>query len=174
MALRENGSPLLVFFSSVSSGPARRMDSLVAQIARKERRYLGPIPLGLQARSGRPAVPVTAQTIRRTASAPSRPVRPLELVSKRSTPPPGRARRRDTASSVAPVASLRALPASLSRIHRSHPVDGSSFRDEFLASTAQPLRPRIPNGIGPYAWRRSISTSVRTWPIASGFTLRRL
>jgi thioredoxin-like negative regulator of GroEL len=38
--LEENGSALLVFFSSVSSGPARRMDSLVANIARKERRYL--------------------------------------------------------------------------------------------------------------------------------------
>ncbi|MGA9762276.1 MAG: thioredoxin family protein [Gaiellaceae bacterium] len=36
----ENGSPVLIFFSSVSSGPARRMDSLVANIARKERRYL--------------------------------------------------------------------------------------------------------------------------------------
>jgi thioredoxin-like negative regulator of GroEL len=38
--LEENGSALLIFFSSVSSGPARRMDSLVANIARKERRYL--------------------------------------------------------------------------------------------------------------------------------------
>lgn len=36
----EIGSPVLIFFSSVSSGPARRMDSLVASIARKERRYL--------------------------------------------------------------------------------------------------------------------------------------
>jgi thioredoxin 2 len=32
--------PLLVFFSSVRSGPARRMDSLLDQIARKERRRL--------------------------------------------------------------------------------------------------------------------------------------
>lgn len=38
--LEENGEPLLIFFSSVSSGPARRMDSLVAQIARKERKKL--------------------------------------------------------------------------------------------------------------------------------------
>jgi thioredoxin-like negative regulator of GroEL len=29
--------PLLVFFSSVRSGPARRMESLLAHIARKER-----------------------------------------------------------------------------------------------------------------------------------------
>ncbi len=32
--------PLLVFFSSVRSGPARRMDSLLDHIARKERRRL--------------------------------------------------------------------------------------------------------------------------------------
>ncbi len=36
----ENGESLLLFFSSVSSGPARRMDSLVAHIARKKRRNL--------------------------------------------------------------------------------------------------------------------------------------
>jgi thioredoxin 1 len=29
--------PLLVFFTSIRSGPARRMDSLLAHIARKER-----------------------------------------------------------------------------------------------------------------------------------------
>lgn len=39
-ALEAIGEPLLLFFSSVSSGPARRMDSLVAQIARKERKSL--------------------------------------------------------------------------------------------------------------------------------------
>lgn len=38
--MEENDAALLIFFSSVSSGPARRMDSLVANIARKERRYL--------------------------------------------------------------------------------------------------------------------------------------
>lgn len=38
--MKENGSPLLIFFSSVVSGPARRMDSLVANVTRKERRYL--------------------------------------------------------------------------------------------------------------------------------------
>jgi thioredoxin-like negative regulator of GroEL len=32
--------PLLVFFSSARSGPSRRMESLVAHIARKERRRL--------------------------------------------------------------------------------------------------------------------------------------
>ena len=31
---------LLVFFSALRSGPARRMDSLLAQLARKERRRL--------------------------------------------------------------------------------------------------------------------------------------
>jgi thioredoxin-like negative regulator of GroEL len=40
IVLEENGSAVLIFFSSVRSGPARRMDSLVANIARKERRYL--------------------------------------------------------------------------------------------------------------------------------------
>lgn len=39
-ALEENSEPLLIFFSSLSSGPARRMDSLVAHIARKERKNL--------------------------------------------------------------------------------------------------------------------------------------
>lgn len=38
--MEENGAAVLIFFSSVSSGPARRMDSLVANVARKERRYL--------------------------------------------------------------------------------------------------------------------------------------
>ena len=32
-----NGQPLLVFFTSRRSGPARRMESLIAHIARKER-----------------------------------------------------------------------------------------------------------------------------------------
>jgi thioredoxin-like negative regulator of GroEL len=36
----ENNLPLLVFFSSLNSGPARRMDSLVASLARKERSRL--------------------------------------------------------------------------------------------------------------------------------------
>jgi thioredoxin 1 len=35
--LSDESSPLLVFFSSERSGPARRMDSLLAHLARKER-----------------------------------------------------------------------------------------------------------------------------------------
>jgi thioredoxin-like negative regulator of GroEL len=36
----DGARPLLVFFSSVSSGPSRRMESLIAHIARKERHRL--------------------------------------------------------------------------------------------------------------------------------------
>ena len=36
----DEAQPLLVFFSSASSGPSRRMESLVAHIARKERHRL--------------------------------------------------------------------------------------------------------------------------------------
>jgi hypothetical protein len=39
---------------------------------------------------------------------------------------PGRAGRRDPASSVAPIGPLSALPASLSRTRPSHPVDGAT------------------------------------------------
>ena len=35
-----NGRNLLVFFSALRSGPARRMESLLAQLARKERHRL--------------------------------------------------------------------------------------------------------------------------------------
>jgi thioredoxin-like negative regulator of GroEL len=35
--LRDEALPLLVFFTSVKSGPARRMESLVAHIAHRER-----------------------------------------------------------------------------------------------------------------------------------------
>jgi thioredoxin-like negative regulator of GroEL len=35
--VQDDALPLLVFFSSSRSGPARRMESLVAHIARKER-----------------------------------------------------------------------------------------------------------------------------------------
>lgn len=38
--MTDDTRPLLVFFSSASSGPARRMESLVAHIARKERHRL--------------------------------------------------------------------------------------------------------------------------------------
>jgi thioredoxin-like negative regulator of GroEL len=36
----DGAQPLLVFFSSASSGPSRRMESLIAHIARKERHRL--------------------------------------------------------------------------------------------------------------------------------------
>ena len=35
--MTKDGRPLLVFFSSTRSGPARRMESLLAHVARKER-----------------------------------------------------------------------------------------------------------------------------------------
>jgi thioredoxin-like negative regulator of GroEL len=38
--LSEDAQPLLVFFTSQRSGPARRMESLLAHIARKERENL--------------------------------------------------------------------------------------------------------------------------------------
>jgi thioredoxin-like negative regulator of GroEL len=38
--LSEDARPLLVFFTSKRSGPARRMESLLAHIARKERERL--------------------------------------------------------------------------------------------------------------------------------------
>jgi thioredoxin-like negative regulator of GroEL len=38
--VRENAKPMLVFFSSPRSGPARRMESLLAHLARKERQRL--------------------------------------------------------------------------------------------------------------------------------------
>jgi thioredoxin 1 len=36
----ENDRPLLVFFANERSGPARRMESLIAHVARKERERL--------------------------------------------------------------------------------------------------------------------------------------
>jgi thioredoxin-like negative regulator of GroEL len=39
-AVRPDTKPLLVFFSSQRSGPARRMESLLAHLARKERQRL--------------------------------------------------------------------------------------------------------------------------------------
>jgi thioredoxin-like negative regulator of GroEL len=38
--LPDDAQPLLVFFSSASSGPSRRMESLIAHIARRERHRL--------------------------------------------------------------------------------------------------------------------------------------
>jgi thioredoxin-like negative regulator of GroEL len=35
--VREGGPPMLVFFTCATSGPARRMESLLAHVARKER-----------------------------------------------------------------------------------------------------------------------------------------
>ena len=35
--VRSEGSPMLLFFTRATSGPARRMESLLAHIARKER-----------------------------------------------------------------------------------------------------------------------------------------
>jgi thioredoxin-like negative regulator of GroEL len=43
--------PLLVFFSSARSGPSRRMESLVAHIARKERRRLRVIQVDVDQRA---------------------------------------------------------------------------------------------------------------------------
>jgi thioredoxin 1 len=37
---RRSGKPILLFFTRRTSGPARRMESLVAHVARKERRRL--------------------------------------------------------------------------------------------------------------------------------------
>jgi thioredoxin-like negative regulator of GroEL len=41
--VRDDAKPLLVFFSSERSGPARRMESLLAHLARKERTRLSVI-----------------------------------------------------------------------------------------------------------------------------------
>ena len=38
--MQDEGQPLLVFFCSARSGPARRMESLLAHLARKERARL--------------------------------------------------------------------------------------------------------------------------------------
>ncbi|HEY5295675.1 MAG TPA: thioredoxin family protein [Gaiellaceae bacterium] len=43
--------PLLVFFTSASSGPCRRMESLVAHIARKERNRLRVIQIDVDQRA---------------------------------------------------------------------------------------------------------------------------
>ena len=56
----------------------------------------------------------------------------MELVSERSAESPEHAGRRDAASSVAPIALLLRLPASLPRTRPARPVDEPSFRNEFL------------------------------------------
>jgi thioredoxin-like negative regulator of GroEL len=47
----DDARPLLVFFSSTRSGPARRMESLVAHIARKERERLRVIQVDVDTRA---------------------------------------------------------------------------------------------------------------------------
>jgi thioredoxin-like negative regulator of GroEL len=46
--VRDDARPLLVFFSSERSGPARRMESLLAHLARKERTRLSVIRVDVQ------------------------------------------------------------------------------------------------------------------------------
>jgi thioredoxin 1 len=46
--VRDDARPLLVFFSSERSGPARRMESLLAHLARKERMRLSVIRVDVQ------------------------------------------------------------------------------------------------------------------------------
>ncbi|HEX7527371.1 MAG TPA: thioredoxin family protein [Gaiellaceae bacterium] len=43
--------PLLVFFSSMQSGPSRRMESLVAHIARRERHRLRVVQVDVEQRA---------------------------------------------------------------------------------------------------------------------------
>lgn len=49
--MSDDARPLLVFFSSTRSGPARRMESLVAHIARKERERLRVIQVDVDRRA---------------------------------------------------------------------------------------------------------------------------
>jgi thioredoxin-like negative regulator of GroEL len=46
----DDARPLLVFFSSTRSGPSRRMESLLAHIARKERHRLRVVQVDLDER----------------------------------------------------------------------------------------------------------------------------
>ena len=46
-----DAEPLLVFFSSVSSGPSRRMESTVAHIARSERHRLRVLQVDIEERA---------------------------------------------------------------------------------------------------------------------------
>jgi thioredoxin-like negative regulator of GroEL len=47
--VRDNAKPLLVFFWSERSGPARRMESLLAHLARKERTRLRVMRVDIEA-----------------------------------------------------------------------------------------------------------------------------
>jgi thioredoxin 1 len=49
--MSDGAQPLLVFFSSPSSGPARRMESLIAQIARSERHRLRVVQVDVDERT---------------------------------------------------------------------------------------------------------------------------
>ena len=49
--MSDDARPLLVFFSSAKSGPSRRMESLVAHIARKERDRLRVIQVDVDQRA---------------------------------------------------------------------------------------------------------------------------
>jgi thioredoxin-like negative regulator of GroEL len=49
--LPDEAQPLLVFFSSASSGPARRMESIVAHIARSERHRLRVLQVDVEERA---------------------------------------------------------------------------------------------------------------------------
>ena len=48
--MTEDSRPLLVFFTSEKSGPARRMESLLAHLARKERQRLRTTKVDIDAR----------------------------------------------------------------------------------------------------------------------------
>ena len=49
--MSDDARPLLVFFSSAQSGPSRRMESLVAHIARKERHRLRVLQVDVEQRA---------------------------------------------------------------------------------------------------------------------------
>ena len=49
--MSDEALPLLVFFSSASSGPARRMESIVAHIARSERHRLRVMQVDIEKRA---------------------------------------------------------------------------------------------------------------------------
>src|SRR5579862_2762481 len=48
--MRNDARPLLVFFTSAHSGPSRRMESLLAHIARKERHRLRVVQVDVEQR----------------------------------------------------------------------------------------------------------------------------
>lgn len=49
--MSDDARPLLVFFSSARSGPCRRMESLVAHIARKDRDRLRVVQVDVESRA---------------------------------------------------------------------------------------------------------------------------